>query len=276
MALLAYLLPNQTHARRLQLAVRNRHTLVTCNDWGALKRTCEREPVELAVVDLFAGGSADFEEVRWLRVHCPRVSLVAYVALAAERARDLFDAGKAGINGLVVADQDDSPREMIALIERAQARSAAEVLHRALELERQPAAVRDAMMLAVTRAHEHLTPERLARLTGMPRRVLSRRLTEAGFPPPQRLITWGRLIMAAHMLESPQRSADRIALALDFPSGSAFRNTCQRYLHATPQQIRARGGAAYVGRVLMRHLQPASAELPGPVRHASRTPAVAV
>jgi hypothetical protein len=33
---------------------------------------------------------------------------------------------------------------------------------------------------------------------------------------------------------------------LDFPSGSAFRNTCQRYLGATPQEIRAKGGAGFV------------------------------
>jgi hypothetical protein len=36
------------------------------------------------------------------------------------------------------------------------------------------------------------------------------------------------------------------AMTLDFPSGSAFRNTCQRYLGATPQDVRARGGADYV------------------------------
>jgi AraC-like DNA-binding protein len=73
-----------------------------------------------------------------------------------------------------------------------------------------------------------------------------RRLSDAGFPPPRRLITWGRLIVAAQLLEDPLRSADAVSIALDFPSGSAFRNTCQRYLHATPSQLRARGGAEYV------------------------------
>jgi hypothetical protein len=66
------------------------------------------------------------------------------------------------------------------------------------------------------------------------------------------LITWGRIIVAAHMLEDPKRSANNVASALDFPSGSAFRNTCQRYLHATPEKIRTRGGAAYAVRALLR------------------------
>ena len=48
------------------------------------------------------------------------------------------------------------------------------------------------------------------------------------------------------MLEDANRSADSAARALDFPSGSAFRNTCQRYLKATPQEIRAAGGAGFV------------------------------
>ncbi len=65
-------------------------------------------------------------------------------------------------------------------------------------------------------------------------------------PSPQRLITWGRLVVASHLLEDAQRSADNIATALHFPSGSAFRNTCQRYLHCTPSQLRQPGGAEYV------------------------------
>ena len=75
---------------------------------------------------------------------------------------------------------------------------------------------------------------------------VSARLAGAGFPPPQRLLTWGRLIVASHLLEDVHRSADRIAVALDFPSGSAFRNMCQRYLGATPGEIRERGGSPYV------------------------------
>ena len=37
-----------------------------------------------------------------------------------------------------------------------------------------------------------------------------------------------------------------MAFALEYPSGSAFRNSCQRYLGATPHEIRARGGASWV------------------------------
>ncbi|MDF1504102.1 helix-turn-helix domain-containing protein, partial [Roseisolibacter sp. H3M3-2] len=107
-------------------------------------------------------------------------------------------------------------------------------------------ALRGAVLLAVTRAHERLTPERLARLIAVSRRALTRRLSEAQLPPPHQMLTWGRLVVAAHLLEDGTRSADGVALALDFPSGSAFRNVCRRYVGATPLEIRARGGAAFV------------------------------
>ena len=55
----------------------------------------------------------------------------------------------------------------------------------------------------------------------------------------------------ASMLEDGSRSADGVAGALDFPSGSAFRNTCQRYLGCTPHQIRLRGGASWVTQELL-------------------------
>jgi AraC-like DNA-binding protein len=230
--------------QRLRAAVRDRHTIIPCEDWMDLTRMCESEPVHLAVIDLYADGAANFERVRVLKLRFPRVALVAYVSVSAERARDMFDAGRCGLDGLVVADVDDAPPSLLVHVEKAEARSVASVVRPAItDLK---ATVRDAVLASVTRAHERLTPDAFARLLAVPRRLLTRRLTEAGFPAPHRLLTWGRLVVAAHMLEDRDRSADSVAHVLDFPSGSAFRNTCQRYMHATPQQIRARGGAPYV------------------------------
>jgi AraC-like DNA-binding protein len=244
MGVIATLIPTQTHLQRLRTAIRDRHTLVLCDDWDAVLATCETQPVRLAIVDLFAGGRAHFERVRQLKQRLPRLTTIAYVSVTTDRAHDLFDAGRQGMDGLIIADQDDSPRALLALVEQAESRSLAAVVRQSVE-EADPT-VRDAVLLSVTRAHERLSPEGLARLLALPRRTVSQRLAGAGYPPPQRLITWGRLIVAAHLLEDKHRSADRIAGALDFPSGSALRNACQRYLGATPGEIRARGGATFV------------------------------
>jgi AraC-like DNA-binding protein len=244
MGVIATLIPTQTHLQRLRTAIRDRHQLVLCDDWQEVLDTCESQPVRLAIVDLFAGGRANFERVRQLKQRLPRLTMIAYVNVTSDRAHDLFDAGRQGMDGLIIAEQDDSPRALLALVEQAESRSLAAVVRQTVE-DAEPT-VRDAVLLCVTRAHERLSPDALARLLALPRRTVSQRLANAGYPAPQRLITWGRLVVAAHLLEDKHRSADRIATSLDFPSGSAFRNTCQRYLNATPGEIRARGGATYV------------------------------
>lgn len=244
MGVIATLIPNQSHLQRLRTAIRDRHQLALCDNWEAVLTTCESQPVRLAIVDLFVDGGANFERVRQLKQRLPRLTMIAYVIMASDRAHDLFDAGRQGMDGLVIADDDDSPRALLALVEQAESRSLAATVRQSVE--HADPTVRDAVLLCVTRAHERLSPEALARLLALPRRTISQRLSVAGYPPPQRLITWGRLVVAAHLLEDKHRSADRIASSLDFPSGSAFRNACQRYLRATPGEIRARGGAAFV------------------------------
>jgi AraC-like DNA-binding protein len=269
MGVIVTLLPQPGRLQRLRAAIRDRHTIVTCDDWSSVTRMCETEPVHLTVLDLYADGPANFERVRVLKLRFPRVALVAYVSITQERARDMFDAGRCGLDGLVIADVDDAPATLLMHVEKAEARSVASVLRPAIAGLK--ATVRDAVLASVTRAHERLTPEGFARLLAVPRRLLTRRLTEAGFPPPHRLLTWGRLIVAAHMLEDVHRSADGVAQVLDFPSGSAFRNTCQRYLRATPQQLRDRGGAAYVIEVFMREARGRASILP--VRRRTLVPA---
>jgi AraC-like DNA-binding protein len=249
MGVIATLLPNSGHVQRLRTAIRDRHQVVLCEDWSALVQACEQQPVRVAVVDLFDGGRANFEWVRHLKQRLPRLTLIAYVSFAADRAHDLFDAGRQGMDALILADQDDAPRALLALIENAESKSLGAVVRSALDTV--DPTTRDAVLLSVTRAHERLAPEGLARLLALPRRTVSQRLSAAGFPPPHRLLTWGRLIAAAHLLEDLHRSADRIAVALDFPSASAFRNTCQRYLGSTPGEIRTRGGATFVIRSLL-------------------------
>jgi AraC-like DNA-binding protein len=217
MGIVATLLPDDHCLQRLVHAVHGQHSVISCKSWSEVATACDNEAVHLAVLDLFADGRANFERVRQLKLRFSRITLVAYVSFTPSRARDLFDAGRGGVAGLI--------------------------RHRLGSLQPE---VRDAVLVAVTRAHMRLTSHRLADILSTSSRTLVARLATHGFPPPQKLISWGRLIVAAQMLEDRNRSADAVARILDFPSGSAFRNMCQRYLGSTPQEIRAKGGAAFV------------------------------
>ncbi len=254
MGLVATLLPAAIRQERVRAALRDRHALVTCATWDELLLACGRRPVTVALVDLYpdAPGSDTtpaFDALRRLRRRFPSVTVVLYTSASPAHAHDLFEAGRFGMEGLVLADLDDDPRRLRATIDQAEARGAIELLRPALAGVKPT--VRDALLLCVTRAHQQLKPDELAAVLGLRRKLLSERLVTAGFPTSQRLIAWGRLIVAARLLEDPERTADGVAMALDYPSGSAFRNACQRYVHAAPHQVRARGGAAYVIRELL-------------------------
>lgn len=274
MAVIVTLLPHAGHLQRLRYAIRDRHEIVKCDDWVSVARACDRMPVRVAVLDLFADGSAAFDRARRIKERHPRLAMVAYITATLDRAHDIFDAGRYGFDAMIIGGVNDEPRPLLATIEQAEARSLTSLLRKALA-DVSPT-VTDAILLSVTRAHERLSPDGLARLLAIPRRTLSRRLSDEGFPAPLRLLTWGRLIVAGHMLEDEHRSADRIARALGFPSGSAFRNTCQRYLHSTPGDVRARGGAAFVTRALLRQRTRPLSHDPARPRIATRSPAVAV
>lgn len=249
MGIVAALLRSPEQLHRLRAAIRGRYTVVPCDGWDAVRRLCDVEHVSLAVLDLYVDGGMDLDPVRQLRRLYPRLVTVAYVAVRPDRVKDAFDAGRAGIDGMIIADRDDAPADLWAILEQAETRSVASGLRTALA--HCDATVRDAVLVAITRAHENLSGDHLAKLLSIPRRSLTKRLTQAGFPPPPRLLTWGRLIVAAQMLDDLNRSADAVSAALRFPSGSAFRNTCQRYLQATPTELRQRGGADYVVSLLL-------------------------
>lgn len=252
MSAVATLLPGVVRLQRLRAAMGHLTDFVPCDDWQTLTRLCASTPVRVAVVDFCMDGQVSFEELRIIRRRFPRTALVAYVELPPVRPRDLFDAGRFGFVGLLVRDVDDDPASIAVVLERATMRSLAAILARSLG--GLVPLVRDATLRCVTHGHEELTPASLARALMVSRRHLAERLHAAGFPAPRRLITWGRLMTAADLLEHTRSSGDGVAASLGFPSGSAFRNTCQRYLQATPRQLAARGGAAFVVHAFLRQV----------------------
>lgn len=241
MAVLASYLTDHVRATRLSVALRDRFLSVACDGWEDLLRTAGRRPVSIAVVDPKLASDAD--SLRTLRRMYGSMAIVAYVSIPPTTEFDLFEYGRLGLDAVVVKDKSDSPRMLQATIERAEARGMLDPIRRALG-DLNPT-VRDAILMAVSRAQERLSPTSMARALGISRTHLGHQLATAACPSPSQLVVWGRLIVASRMLEDERRSANAVAAALEFPSGSAFRNACQRYLQATPGDIRERGGATY-------------------------------
>jgi AraC-like DNA-binding protein len=230
---------------RLRSAARESHTIIACESWEQMFSACDRQLVHAAVLDLETAAAPTFDAIRRFKRLNPGVALIAYTTYSFETVHHIFDAGRYGFEALVIADLDDGPSAFGRAIERATARGVAGMVKSGLAPVADPVAA-DALLTAITRAHERLTPAALAREMGIGARRLSRALSASGYPSANKLIMWGRLIVAAALMDGTRHSTDRIALTLSFPSGSAFRNNCRRYLGAKPSEIRSQGGAKLV------------------------------
>jgi AraC-like DNA-binding protein len=218
---------------------------MVCESWEQMFSACDGRLVHAAVLDLAVAATPTFDPIRRFKRLNPTIALIAYTTYSMETAHHIFDAGRYGFEALVIADLDDGPSAFARAIERASARGVAGMVKRGLARPADPVAA-DALLTTITRAHERLTPAALAHEMGISSRRLARALEASGYPSPHKLIMWGRLIVAAALMDGTRHSTDRIALTLSFPSGSAFRNNCRRYMGAKPSEIRARGGAALV------------------------------
>lgn len=91
-------------------------------------------------------------------------------------------------------------------------------------------------------ASDRMPVEMLAARVGMHRRTLARQLAAAGLPPPSTLITWARIIGAAHTLASSGSTVEHVALEHGFGSASALRTTVARHTGLTLARARTSDG----------------------------------
>jgi transcriptional regulator GlxA family with amidase domain len=82
----------------------------------------------------------------------------------------------------------------------------------------------------------------LANALGYHRKTLVNHCTQARVPPPQELMAWCRLTVAAGLLQTTPRTIESVALGLDFPSDTALRNMMKRYTGLRASEVRAAGG----------------------------------
>ncbi len=176
----------------------------------------------------------------------PATAIIGYCHARSPSA-DILDLACAGIDELVQEGIDD---EGIALraafsgsVEACAARSVRESIEHLI-----PLAARPLVDFCLQYPQEDHSVEGLGRALGVDRKTLLNHSHRLALPPPSALAMWCRLLLAAALLESTGQSVERVALALDFASPSAFRNACRRYANERPSTWRAPGGLARVVR----------------------------
>ncbi|HTD50094.1 MAG TPA: helix-turn-helix domain-containing protein [Acidimicrobiia bacterium] len=188
-------------------------------------------------------GDESVAALRHFRLRSPRTVILAYCAVSTKVAPLLVTAGHAGIDGVLLRGYDD-PRDAIRL---RLAQDSVDVFTRGviarMALPDGPAW--SVLAHCVRRAARTvLTVEQLADECGVNRKTLGNWLRSAGLPAPEQLIGWSRLLVAAALLEAPDRSIVAVAAQVGFSSEAAFRGMLARYTKLRPRDLRQRDGFA--------------------------------
>jgi AraC-like DNA-binding protein len=232
----------------------------------------ESDRVVLSVIEITeATASAHIECVRLLRSGFPSVPVLAYCDPAGGTSGLIVDVVRAGATGLVLRGIDDSRVVLRTAIQRARRSTIAHQIF----MEVAPLLTNDARLFlryAIEHCAADVSVEVAAHDLGVDRKTLTNWLARAGGPRAREFLSWIRLIVAAQMLSDPKRTAEQVALALDFPSGTSFRNMLRRYVNVTTVELHHGGGASLVLDAFKRQLRNpvATIEAPDRVAEASR------
>jgi AraC-like DNA-binding protein len=201
---------------------------------------------DVALWHLGAPSDADDASVvalRQFRSCSPRTVILAYCSVSMRVAPLLVAAGRAGIDDVLLRGYDDlsdSIRRRLAQDNLTDA--SRRVLVR---IGMRSGAAWGVFAHCVRRAATTvLTVEQLAQELGVHRKTLHNRLRAGGLPPAERVIGWSRLLLAATLLEAPNRSVSSVVLKVGFSSEAAFRSMLARYSGLKPRDLRSRDGSA--------------------------------
>lgn len=228
------------------------HTVRRARGWGELAAWAAAPGAgRLAVVDPYHGGRFAGAEIGGLRERAAGVEVVALADFTRRAAADAFTLARLGVREIVCTGEPDAAGMVAAALRAHLNRGAVEEVVAALAGTVAPAVHRWLAPVLLSAADEAGTVARLARAARCSERTLRRTLRGAGLPAPEELLAWRRLLHAGRLLEDG-RSADSVARALDWSSGSALRKSLKRLTGLRPGELRGQGGFGALAALFLR------------------------
>jgi AraC-like DNA-binding protein len=233
---------------RVRQACGTEYQFQTVADWeGLLEAIREAPPAALAVVDPYeprlpgANGRGELAPaLRALLAEYPSTAVLAALEVRPERFDDLRTLGRWGVVQVISLDHDDTPYSISRRLQAARGRPMRALLEEVLppETSGRARAILEAATDVVT-AGEH--GRDLAGALHLSRRTLLRWCQRSGLPAPRRLLAWMRVLLACELLDDPGRTVLSVAHTCGYSSDSGLRRITQKFLSASPTELRERG-----------------------------------
>jgi AraC-like DNA-binding protein len=226
------------------------HTVRAARGWAELTAWASASAAAVALVDPWHGGPFAAGEIRRLRERAPAVEVVALADFTGRPAADAFSLAVLGVREMVCAAREASPAELVRCLREHLNRGLLEEMVDALAAL-VPPSVHRWLAPALLGGNASPSVPELARAARCSPRTLRRALRAAGLPSPEQLLAWRRLLHAARLLDDG-RSADSVARALEFSSGSALRKSLKQLTGLRPRELAAGGGLRLLAALFLR------------------------
>lgn len=222
-------------------------------DWGALERELRvAPPSALVVADAYDGPGEGrlAERLRRLLDDFPSTVVFAALPVRGERLDDVCTLAAWGVAQIVDVGRDDTPEALQVRFRESHGRPLRALVERVLPAEL-PTRGRLLLDGAAATVAAGGNGREMARQLGLSRRTLLRWCERAALPPPRRLLAWMRILQAAQLLDDPGRTMLSVANACGYASDSGLRRVTQKFLGASPTELRRLGAFARASEVFL-------------------------
>lgn len=219
----------------------------------SLKRTVRQvDSVILPARDV--DGSSIERHIREIATQRPNTAIIVYCRAGSQYSSDIRALTAAGVHQFVFAGIDDSGSAFAEVLHSARRHCAADsVMRRLAPLV--PTSLHPIVETALSEPAELTTIGSLANARGVHRKTLFNLCDRAKFLTPGELLTWCRLALVGHYLDTTGCTLETIALEMAFASDTALRNTIKRYTRMRGTDLRQSGGVSCVLEALGKRIE---------------------
>lgn len=213
-------------------------------DWPALRSALKSaSPTTVCFVDAIStveGDKALAEGLREIAREFPLMAVVACLEVCPDDGPVLRTLQDWGVAELLDLNRERYPAAVERRLQDVEGVWAQRLLERALP---RSLSARGRILLekvAQIAAEGGHVPE-LADSLGIYKRTVPRWCAAAGVPEARRMFTWLRLLLAAVLLDDPERSFENVARTTGYSSAASLKSTTKAFTGMTPTELRARG-----------------------------------
>lgn len=241
--------PDVAFRERVRQAAGNDYNYQSLPDWEALHVAVrESPPAALVVVYPYDlprpggrnGNAGPSPALRGLLAEYPSTAVLAALDVTPDRFDDLRTLGKWGVVQVISLNHDDTAYAITQRLRAARGRPLRALLEQVLPPET-PGRARAIMEAATDVVTIGQHGRDLAKTLHLSRRTLLRWCQRAGLPAPRRLLAWMRVLLAAELLDDPGRTVLSVAHTCGYSSDSGLRRITQKFLGASPTELREQG-----------------------------------